>query len=106
LVAHAGLFACDGVRRAILLLFAADVTFRADCCCNRYRVCYVLVINNGAAQMTSNEKMIRAEELCGRYLADFNELNERGLGKTPKAQKLLEKGQFWRDRYNKLAGNS
>ena len=56
--------------------------------------------------MTSNEKMIRAEELCGRYLADFNELNERGLGKTPKAQKLLEKGQFWRDRYNKLAGNS
>lgn len=54
---------------------------------------------------TLHAKMLQAEELCGRYLADFNELDERGLGNTPKAQKIIGKSQFWRDRYNKLAGN-
>lgn len=54
---------------------------------------------------TLREKMLRAEELSSRYLADFNELDERGLGNTPKAQKLIEKSGYWRDRYNNLAGN-
>lgn len=47
---------------------------------------------------------LRAEELGGRYLADANEMSEQG--KTKKAQKLYEKGQYWLDRYNKLAGNN
>ena len=54
---------------------------------------------------TTHEKMLEAEERAGRYLADFNELDERGLSNTPKAQRLIEKSGFWRDRYNKLAGN-
>lgn len=57
------------------------------------------------ATSNTREKLLRAEELCGRYLADFNELDERGLGNTTKAQKVIAKSQFWRDRYNKLAGN-
>jgi hypothetical protein len=56
-------------------------------------------------QKSLHERKLDAEILCGRYKADFNELDERGLGDTPKAQELLRKGQFWLDRYNKLAGN-
>jgi hypothetical protein len=41
----------------------------------------------------------------GRYLADYNERVE--AGKTDHiAERLYSKGQFWLDRYNKLAGNS
>ncbi len=53
---------------------------------------------------TLSERVARADELGSRYLADFNELDERGLGNTPKAWKLLEKGQYWLDRSNKLRG--
>lgn len=53
---------------------------------------------------TLSERVTRADELGGRYLAAFNELDERGLGNTPKAEKLLEKGQYWLDVSNKLRG--
>lgn len=53
---------------------------------------------------TLSERIARADELGGRYLADFNELDERGLGNTPKAERLLEKGQHWLDVSNKLRG--
>lgn len=55
---------------------------------------------------TLAEKMADADDFGSRNLAAFNELDERGLGDTPKAQRLLEKGQYWLDRYNKLAGNA
>ena len=51
-----------------------------------------------------SERVARADELGGRYLAAFNELDERGLGNTTYAEKLLEKGQYWLDRSNKLRG--
>lgn len=50
-----------------------------------------------------NEKMIEADTRGSRYLADANEAAENG--NQAKANKLYEKGQFWLDRYNKLAGN-
>lgn len=53
---------------------------------------------------TLNERMIEAEEFASRYLANGNEASERG--NHAKAERLYEKGQFWLDRYNKLAGNS
>lgn len=53
---------------------------------------------------TLQERLIEADERGSRYLADANEAAERG--DTVKAEKLYAKGQFWLDRYNKLAGNS
>lgn len=53
---------------------------------------------------TLQERILDADELCSRYLADANEARE--AGDLKKAQKLDEKGQFWKDRYNLLAGNS
>jgi hypothetical protein len=55
---------------------------------------------------TLAEKIADADDRGGRYLAAFNELDEAGKGNTPKALKLLEKGQFWLDRSNKLRGNA
>lgn len=54
---------------------------------------------------TSHEKALTAEELASRYLAQFNELDERGLGNTPEAQKLYRKADFWQHRLNKNLGN-
>ena len=51
-----------------------------------------------------HERILDAEERCGRYLADANEAHERG--EREKAEKLWEKSGFWRDRYNKLTGNA
>lgn len=51
---------------------------------------------------TLSEQIADADELGGHYLAAFNELNERGLGHTAKAEKILEKGQYWLDRSNNL----
>jgi len=48
------------------------------------------------------ERIIDAEERGNRYLADANEAAE--LGKTNKAEKLYEKGQYWLDRANRLRG--
>jgi hypothetical protein len=53
---------------------------------------------------TLSEKLIEADERGSRYLADANEAAERG--DTVKAEKLYAKGQYWLDRYNKLAGNN
>lgn len=53
---------------------------------------------------TLSERIARADELGSRYLADFNKLDERGLGSTPKAERLLEKGQYWLDVSNNLRG--
>lgn len=52
---------------------------------------------------TLNEKLIEAEDRGCRLLADANEAAENG--NQAKADRLYEKGQFWLDRYNKLAGN-
>lgn len=52
------------------------------------------------------EKIIHAEEMASRCLADFNELDEAGMGDSKKAQRLIERGQYWLDRYNKLVGNA
>jgi hypothetical protein len=60
----------------------------------------------GKTQMakTKHDKMIEADERGSRYLADANEAAERG--NQAKADKLYEKGQYWLDRYNRLAGNA
>jgi hypothetical protein len=50
------------------------------------------------------ERILDADIRCGQYLADANEAEERG--DKAKAEKLFEKSGFWRDRYNKLSGNS
>lgn len=53
---------------------------------------------------TRYERALDAEERASRWLADANELAERG--QTEKAERLYQKAQFWLDRYNKLAGNN
>lgn len=53
---------------------------------------------------TLREKLIEADERGSRYLADANEEAEKG--NHEKAEKLYTKGQYWLDRYNKLAGNA
>ena len=45
-----------------------------------------------------------ADEMGCRYLGDANEAAERG--DAARAERLYDKGQFWLDRYNRLAGNS
>lgn len=54
--------------------------------------------------MTLHEKIVDAEDRGCRYLADANEAEEKG--NKAKAEKLLAKGQYWLDRYNKLSGNA
>jgi hypothetical protein len=49
------------------------------------------------------ERQIDAEERCNRYLADANELEERG--QWEKAKPLRAKQQFWLDRMNLLCGD-
>ena len=51
----------------------------------------------------TDPKILDAEERAGKWLADANEMAERG--QHEKAERLYEKAQFWLDRYNKLAGN-
>lgn len=50
------------------------------------------------------ERIAEADERCSRHLADANAAAERG--DTVKAEQLYARSGFWRDRYNKLAGNS
>lgn len=70
-------------------------------------------ISNGALphrtrenEMTKshNDRLLYAEEMASRYLANGNEASERG--NEAKAEAWYAKCQFWLDRYNKLAGNS
>ena len=49
-------------------------------------------------------RIMDADERASRWLADGNEALE--IGDTAKAEKCYEKSQFWRDRFNKLSGNS
>lgn len=55
---------------------------------------------------TLAEKIADADERGSFHLAAFNELNEAGKGDSAKAQRHLERGQFWLDRSNKLRGNA
>lgn len=49
------------------------------------------------------EKLIEAERLTNKWLADGNQAEE--CGNLVKAEKCFSKSQYWLDRYNKLAGN-
>ena len=55
------------------------------------------------AKRSIQERIIEADERGSRYLADANEAAESG--KTAKAERLYEKGQYWLDLSNKLRGN-
>lgn len=57
-------------------------------------------------KMTLAEKIADADMRGSDCLARFNELDEAGKGETAKAQRLLERGQFWLDRSNKLRSNA
>ncbi len=50
--------------------------------------------------------LVEADGEGQRYLADYNERVERMGFEDAKAERLYAKGQFWLDRYNKLAGNA
>lgn len=55
---------------------------------------------------TGMDPVLEADLEGQRYLADFNERIER-MGREDKiAERLYAKGQFWLDRYNRLAGNA
>lgn len=49
--------------------------------------------------------LVEADYMGNRYLGDFNERVESGKDDHI-AERLYAKGQFWIDRYNKLAGNA
>lgn len=49
------------------------------------------------------ERIIDAEQRCGRYLADANDAEDRG--DWAKAEKLRAKQQYWLDRMNLLSGD-
>lgn len=51
-----------------------------------------------------HERMLEAEHRGSAWLGDANEAAERG--DKAEADRCFAKGQFWLDRYNKLAGNS
>lgn len=50
------------------------------------------------------DRIVEAEVLGSRWLADGNEAAERG--NKAKADRCYEKAQFWLDRYNLLTGGS
>lgn len=58
------------------------------------------------AQKTHAEKVQAADQLASDHLAIFNELEERGLGQTKKAQAHYAKATHWLARLNKLEGNA
>jgi hypothetical protein len=51
-----------------------------------------------------SERIIEAEMLGSRWLANGNEAAERG--DSVRAERCYDKAQFWLDRYNLLAGLS
>ena len=55
-------------------------------------------------KMTLKEKILQAEELGSRYLADANAAAEKG--DTERSFRLYDKGQYWLDRLNKLTDNN
>lgn len=52
------------------------------------------------------DPIVEADVMGGQCLADYNERVERLGREDGAARKLYQRGQFWLDRYNKLAGNS
>ena len=50
------------------------------------------------------DRIVDAEMLANRNLADANEASESGF--QAKADALYGKAQFWLDRYNHLSGRS
>lgn len=54
------------------------------------------------ADITSDPRFLRADELAQRYLGDFNERVERLGYEDDKARRLYEKAEYWLDRLNKL----
>jgi hypothetical protein len=55
------------------------------------------------AQGDLRSRILRAEELGSRNLANGNAAAERG--DRAKAEEYYRRSQFWLDRYNKLTGN-
>ena len=55
------------------------------------------------AQKDIRTRIVEAETLGSKWLADGNEHAE--AGRTEKAERCYDKAQFWLDRYNRLAGN-
>jgi len=53
---------------------------------------------------TLKDKIIQADMMGCKYLADANDAAENG--KQDNADKLYSKGQYWLDRYNKLTRNN
>ena len=49
------------------------------------------------------DEVLTAELHGCHWLAEANQAAERG--QTAKSEALYEKGQYWLDRYNELAGN-
>jgi hypothetical protein len=66
---------------------------------------HISMVNKRSAKMhtTPEQRKWRAMELSARYLADANELRDRGLHE--KAEKLYSKAEFWLLRFNKLNGD-
>ncbi|PZU95544.1 MAG: hypothetical protein DI527_00620 [Chelatococcus sp.] len=56
-----------------------------------------------APKTSLRDRIVDADTRASMFLADANEADERG--NRAKAEKLYEKSQFWRDRYNLLTGN-
>ena len=50
--------------------------------------------------------LVEADVMGCQFLGDFNERVEFLGYEDAKAERLYARGQFWLDRYNKLAGNA
>lgn len=67
----------------------------------------LIIIDEGKADMAAaktpiKQRIIDADARASRWLADANEARERG--DAQRAADCDAKGQYWRDRYNLLAG--
>lgn len=51
----------------------------------------------------TKQRMVNAEQLAARYLANANQFAEKG--NLEKAERLYAQSQKWLDAYNKLARN-
>lgn len=53
---------------------------------------------------SKQQQASEAEARSAMWLARFNELNERGSGKSAYAEHCLERSQYWLDEANDLRG--
>lgn len=58
----------------------------------------------GKSKKSLEERILDAEVRGSRWLADANELAEKG--DREKAEEYYAKAQYWLDRYNLLCGNN